>query len=278
MHARADGGGDQRRLGRRPARNIRNTVVAKNSGYTIASRPSKADRLRIFSCSHQVTDDAGASDPHAPTHQLDVGVLQRRLAGGDPPTRTPPRQRRAPAWVTSAPGSARTSSSCGLAALLDRHRAHAGQRAHRADGAVGRRRRPRPRRRLPSPTRCLSSVGRALGDDAAAGDHRDPVAELVGLEHVVRGQQHRRALLDQVRDGLRAARGRRPGRCRCSARRGTAPRGGAAGRGRCAGAGACRASSPRPAPSRGRSGRRAPAARRCARAARAAGTPYSSAK
>ena len=42
----------------------------------------------------------------------------------------------------------------------------------------------------------------ALGDELATGDHRDPVAQLVGLEHVVRGEQHGRPELDERRDGL----------------------------------------------------------------------------
>ena len=39
----------------------------------------------------------------------------------------------------------------------------------------------------------LQLLRRALGDDPAVGDHGDPVAQRVGLEHVVRGQQHRLA-------------------------------------------------------------------------------------
>ena len=92
----------------------------------------------------------------------------------------------------------------------------------------------------------------ALGDDAAAGDHGDPVAQLVRLEHVVRGEEHGRACSTRPAT-VAAARARRPGRCRWSARRGRAPRARAAGRGRCAAAAACRASSPRPVPARGRS-------------------------
>ena len=40
----------------------------------------------------------------------------------------------------------------------------------------------------------LELVGRALGDHAAAVDHRDEVGEPVGLVEVLGGQQHRRAL------------------------------------------------------------------------------------
>ena len=53
-------------------------------------------------------------------------------------------------------------------------------------------------------------VGRALGDDPPAGDHGDAVGEVLGLVHVVRGEQDRRAELAQARDQLPglAARGR----------------------------------------------------------------------
>ena len=48
----------------------------------------------------------------------------------------------------------------------------------------------------------LELVGGALGDLDAAVDDRDPVGELVGLVEVLRGQQHRAALGDQVADGV----------------------------------------------------------------------------
>ena len=248
----------------------------------IPRMPSKADRLRIFSWNHQpiASSRGGCSRQcrHADADQLDVRVLQRRLAAWRPGragrrrgSRAPagsPRPRARPARRAPGPGRAPRPATD----------AHAGQRAHGRQRRRRRRRTPRPRRRGRRRRRDFSSAGRALGDDPAAGDDGDPVAQLVGLEHVVGGEQHGRAALDAGRRRWCAARGRRPGRCRCAARRGTAPRAGAAGRGRCAAAAACPASSPRPAPSPGRPARPARAARRCAPAARAAGTPYSSAK
>ena len=110
----------------------------------------------------------------------------------------------------------------------------------------------------------LQLLRRALADDPSLGDHGDPVAERVGLEHVVRRQEHGLARRRSGRRSSGAARARRPGRRRSSARRGTRPPGRGGSRARCAAAGACRASSPRPAPARGPSGRRARAPRRCA--------------
>ena len=46
----------------------------------------------------------------------------------------------------------------------------------------------------------LSSVGRALGDDLAVVDDRDPVAERVGLVEVVRGEEDGHALVAQPAD------------------------------------------------------------------------------
>ena len=76
----------------------------------------------------------------------------------------------------------------------------------------------------PAPTDAFSCARRALGDDLAVVDHRDPVGELVGLVEVLRAEQHRRPV-------ARPARGRCPtpgcgcaGRGRSSARRGTAAR------------------------------------------------------
>ena len=77
------------------------------------------------------------------------------------------------------PGSARTASSdvLGRPEDLDLH-----------DVALGHAR--------------LQLGRRAAGHDLAARDDRDPVAELVGLEHVVRREEHRRAGGDEGGDGL----------------------------------------------------------------------------
>ena len=48
----------------------------------------------------------------------------------------------------------------------------------------------------------LSSSERALGDLDAAVDDRDPVGELVGLVEVLRGQQDRAAVADELADGV----------------------------------------------------------------------------
>ncbi len=48
----------------------------------------------------------------------------------------------------------------------------------------------------------LELVGGALGDDPAAVEHADPVGQLVGLVEVLRGQQDRDAVGDQVADDL----------------------------------------------------------------------------
>ena len=45
-------------------------------------------------------------------------------------------------------------------------------------------------------------VGRAPGDDPAGGDHRDPVGELLGLVHVVGGQQDGLAEVAEALDHL----------------------------------------------------------------------------
>ena len=117
----------------------------------------------------------------------------------------------------------------------------------------------------PPGMRRLSSPGGALGDDAAVVEDRDPVGELVGLVEVLRGEEDRDAVGDQVADDLPHGRGGCAGRARWSARRGRsgAGRRPASSRGR-AGA-ACRRSRSSPAfwPRRpGRTGPSRSAARR----------------
>ena len=59
-------------------------------------------------------------------------------------------------------------------------------------------------------------------DDPPVGEERDAIAQLVGLVHVVRRQEDRRAARGERRGRCRAGRARSAGRGRASARRGTA--------------------------------------------------------
>ena len=118
------------------------------------------------------------------------------------------------------------------------------------------------------PTRSLSSSERALGDQGAVVDDRDPVGQAVGLVEVLGGQQHgacpgRRAPRSPPRGRSGCA-----GRGRSSARRGTAPAGGRPAPRRGRGGGACRRSRSSPAGRRPRRGRSARAAAAPARATR----------
>ena len=65
-------------------------------------------------------------------------------------------------------------------------------------------------RMWPPGMRRLSSSARALGDDPAVVQHRDPVGQLVGLVQVLRGQEDRHAagheLADDLPHGAAAAR------------------------------------------------------------------------
>ena len=49
-------------------------------------------------------------------------------------------------------------------------------------------------------SRRLSSSGRALGDQPAAVEHRDPVGELIGLLQVMRGEEDRHAAVHEIAD------------------------------------------------------------------------------
>ena len=62
------------------------------------------------------------------------------------------------------------------------------------------RRRPARSCRVEDPIDVFSSSGVPCGDLAAVVDDRDPVGELVGLVEVLRGQQHRAAVGDQLAD------------------------------------------------------------------------------
>ena len=198
--------------------------------------------------------------------ERDVRVLERRLARRDAAR---PRRRRA---LRAAAPSARarrvdcTSSSCfcsrsstvtAVTPSSARSRATVASSTPNTSISVTR----------PSATPAFSSRRRALADDPALGDHRDPVAERVGLEHVVRRQQHGLARRRQAGD-RRAQLARADG---VDADRRLVEEDDLGvvqdARARCAAAGACRASSPRPAPARGPSARRARAPRRCAAAA-----------
>ncbi len=63
---------------------------------------------------------------------------------------------------------------------------------------------------MPTRNEPLELVGRALGDDAAVVEHRDPVGELVRLVEVLGGEQHGGAVRDEaahdVPHGVAAAR------------------------------------------------------------------------
>ena len=48
------------------------------------------------------------------------------------------------------------------------------------------------------PTRCLSSAGRALGDDAAAVDDGDAIGQAVGLFEVLGREEDRHAAVDEL--------------------------------------------------------------------------------
>ena len=86
-----------------------------------------------------------------------------------------------------------------LAALLDDDRADPRHRLDRGQHVVGHAE-GLDLDHAPGADQALELGGSALGDELAGADHRDPVAQLVGLEHVVRGQQDRLALLAQQRD------------------------------------------------------------------------------
>ena len=165
---------------------------------------------------------------------------------------------------------------------LDGHLA----RCPRVGGAAEHARRARPGRcrraavtitRSP-PSRLFSSRGRALGDHPAGAHHRDPVGELVGLVEVLRGEQHRRAELDDPRGRSPRPRCGRAGRARWSARRGTAGWAGGSGWRRCRAGGACRRSTSRPCGRRRPRARRSSAARRRARRRRGLGQPVQAAE
>ena len=53
-----------------------------------------------------------------------------------------------------------------------------------------------------APTDCLSCCRRVEREDPAVVHDREPVAELVGLLHVVRGEQDRLALVVQLAEDL----------------------------------------------------------------------------
>ena len=98
----------------------------------------------------------------------------------------------------------------GLAASCSTARRQSASRALSAISAV------RPRVTTSPEISRLSSSGRALGDDLAAVHDGDPVAERVRLLQVVRGEEHRHALVAQpahlvphVRAGLRVQAGGR---------------------------------------------------------------------
>ena len=103
------------------------------------------------------------------------------------------------ACVSSRPGAVWTIRSCCLLVLLDDCRADAVERQHPLDGEL-----VDPEDLHLDDAAGLDSglelLRRALRDDLAVRDHGDPVAERVGLEHVVGRQQHGLARLGQRGD------------------------------------------------------------------------------
>ena len=221
---------------RRPTPYMRNAIVAKKSGQSTLQHPVErraAAHLELEPPPRASTGAAGrahartSSGSSAPSlaracgvgsrspDQLDVRVLERRLAGGDPADAVRRSSSASTRWVTSAPGSARTTSTCAWPRSSTADRPDARQRLHLPRSAASATPNTSTSTTVPLADPALELGRRALGDDPAAGDDRDPVAQLVGLEHVVRGQQHRRAGVDAGPRRWCAARGRRPGRCRC---------------------------------------------------------------
>ena len=193
--------------------------------------------------------------------ERDVRVLERRLARRDAArpravelARGAARSARARrvVWTTSSCFWSRSSTATAVTPSIARRRTTVGSSTPKTSISVTR----------PPVTLSFSCAGVPFADDLAFRDHGDPVAERVGLEHVVGRQQHGLAGRRPGRRSSGAGRARRRGRRRSSARRGRRPRGRAGSRARCAAAAACRASSPRRAPARGPSGRRARAPRR----------------
>ena len=102
----------------------------------------------------------------------------------------------------------------------------------------------------------------ALGDQLAVVDDPDPVAEALGLLHVVRGVQHRHPGSGQPRRRSPGSRSGSAGRPRPSARPGSAASAGAAARCRCSGAASSRRNTAWSDRRPGRPGRSARAPRR----------------
>ena len=124
----------------------------------------------------------------------------------------------------SSASSARTTPGERLRAAAQPHRRRAGGAGRR--GAEARQHAPRRRRARPrcdrrdlerrAPDLGLQLLGRAAGDDLAVVDDRDAVGQDVGLLEVLRGEEHRHALVaGEVGDLLphvRAAGGVQAGR------------------------------------------------------------------
>ena len=88
---------------------------------------------------------------------------------------------------------------------------------------------------------------RAVHEDPALVEDRDPVGELLGLVEVLRGEQDRGAAAGELADGLPHLQASLRGRARWSARRGRSPAGSRSGSSRCRDGDACRRSRSPPA-------------------------------
>ncbi len=100
--------------------------------------------------------------------------------------------------------------------------------------------------------RALQPGRRVERDDPTLVDDGDPVAELVGLLHVVRGQQDRLPVDVELAEDLPQRDAALRVEARPSARRGTAPTGGASRRGPPSAAAPCRPTAPAPGRSHAR--------------------------
>src|SRR5215218_4013124 len=131
-------------------------------------------------------------------HERDVGVLERRLARGDAAD-----GRAAQLGEQRLRQLARArrldDEELLLLLLLDRDRSHPVDRPQPLDGGVV------DAEHLDLRDAAVGDAALQLGrrplpHDAALRDYRDPVAERVGLEHVVRRQQQRLAGADELGD------------------------------------------------------------------------------
>ena len=165
------------------------------------STPLNDERDSILNCDDRQphrSEAAGTGSHASVSDQRDVGVLERRLAGGDPADRACRRASPSSACVSSSPAGDWTSSTCACSRssidteVTPRRRA---QRARPSSSST-------PNVSISTTVRSATIAFRSRGVPSATicalVDHGDPVAEVVRLEHVVGRQQHRLARLGRA--------------------------------------------------------------------------------